>query len=186
MKPERIYHMTPYKAEDRRGKRGTNSVAFYYRQKLQEEMNIIERRRRLTKEAMDTARAGWEGSAAAQDDDQNESSDFDTDGVDSDDPDIFNRHRNFERLLTRFEKHKKEKSLALKGNDLKYNIYMKKLNKLTRHDLGIDIAAYKDYVNNLKEFAAMNKDLEVFARDGLLMGTDPEKRLFVTEDDFSD
>jgi hypothetical protein len=44
---------------------------------------------------------------------------------------------------------------------------MKKLNKLTRKDLGLDLEAYKDYVNNLKKFAKMNNDFEIYARDSL-------------------
>jgi hypothetical protein len=47
------------------------------------------------------------------------------------------------------EKHRKE-TAHLRGNDLRFNIYMRKLNKLTRNDLGLDVEAYKDYVNNLK------------------------------------
>jgi hypothetical protein len=47
----------------------------------------------------------------------------------------------------------------LKGNDLRYNVYLKKLEKMTRTDLGLDLAGYKDYVNNLQEFASVNKDL---------------------------
>jgi hypothetical protein len=30
------------------------------------------------------------------------------------------------------------------------------MNKLTRMDLGLDVEAYKDYVNNLKIFAKYN------------------------------
>jgi len=41
----------------------------------------------------------------------------------------------------------------LRGNDLRYNVYLKKMNKLTRKDLGLDVEAYKDYCNNLKIFA---------------------------------
>jgi hypothetical protein len=52
-------------------------------------------------------------------------------------------------LLKRIEKHRKENH-HLRGNDLRYNIYMRKMNKLTRMDLGLDIEAYKDYINNLK------------------------------------
>lgn len=55
--------------------------------------------------------------------------------------------------------------MKLKGNDLRYNVYLKKINKLTRKDLGIDIEAYKDYVNNLKIFAKYNKDYEILADD---------------------
>ena len=59
--------------------------------------------------------------------------------------------------------------IALKGNDLRYNVYLKKLNKLSRKDLGLDLAAYKDYVNNLRDFAHINKDLDVFAAETMTM-----------------
>jgi hypothetical protein len=52
-------------------------------------------------------------------------------------------------LVKRLEKHRKE-TLHLRGNDLRFNIYVRKLNKLTRQDLGVDVEAYKDYVNNLR------------------------------------
>jgi len=34
------------------------------------------------------------------------------------------------------------------------------------------VAAYKDYVNNLKEFAHINKDLNIFAAESLVQNTD--------------
>ena len=55
----------------------------------------------------------------------------------------------------------------MKGNDLKYNVYLRKLQKLTRTDLGLDVLAYKDYENNLREFANINKDLNAFALEAL-------------------
>jgi hypothetical protein len=70
------------------------------------------------------------------------------------------------------EKHRKE-SAHLRGNDLRYNIYIKKLEKLTRKDLGLDIEAYKDYVNNLRHFSHVNADFEIFAKENLKV-TDPE------------
>ena len=66
--------------------------------------------------------------------------------------------------------------MALKGNDLRYNVYLKKLDKLSRKDLGLDIHAYKDYVNNLKEFAHINKDLNVFAAESLALDQDMEDK----------
>jgi hypothetical protein len=66
--------------------------------------------------------------------------------------------------------------LALKGNDLRYNVYLKKLQKLSRKDLGLDIAAYRDYVNNLKEFAHINKDLNIFAAENLIIDSDLDER----------
>lgn len=39
------------------------------------------------------------------------------------------------------------------------------MQKLTRMDLGLDLEGYKDYVNNLKEFAKYNKEWEILAED---------------------
>jgi len=132
-------------------------------------MNLIERKRRLAAEAMATV--GGAQSESAIDNDAE-----DTDDIDSDDPDIFERTKKFEKVLKRFNKHREEKILTLKGNDLRYNVYLKKLQKLSRKDLGLDIAAYKDYVNNLKEFAHINKDLNIFAAESLVVDSDLDER----------
>lgn len=86
--------------------------------------------------------------------------------------DIFERTKKFELVLKKFNKHREQNLITLRGNDLRYNVYLKKLNKMTRKDLGLDIHAYRDYVNNLKEFAHINKDLNVFAAEALLIGAD--------------
>jgi hypothetical protein len=39
------------------------------------------------------------------------------------------------------------------------------MQKLTRMELGLDVEGYKDYVNNLKEFAKYDKDWEILAED---------------------
>lgn len=41
------------------------------------------------------------------------------------------------------------------------------MNKLARADLGLDIAGYKDYVNNLKEFAHLNNDLSILTIENM-------------------
>lgn len=123
-------------------------------------MNVIERKRRLTRESL--AAGGTELDAASA---ATEIEDEDTDGMESDEADIFERKRKFEKLLERFERHKQENLLLLKGNDLRYNIYLKKLNKYARKDLGLDIAGYKDYVNNLREFANVRDDMQIYAID---------------------
>lgn len=89
-----------------------------------------------------------------------------TTDIESEEADIFERKQKFDELLKRLEKHRRQ-TAHLRGNDLRYNIYMRKLNKLTRNDLGLDIEAYKDYVNNLKQFAHVNNDFEIYARDSL-------------------
>lgn len=42
------------------------------------------------------------------------------------------------------------------------------MEKLTRMDHGLDLEGYKDYVNNLKEFAKFNKDWEILAQDNAI------------------
>jgi hypothetical protein len=37
------------------------------------------------------------------------------------------------------------------------------MEKLARGDLGLDLLGYKDYINNLKEFANVNADAAFFA-----------------------
>ena len=89
-----------------------------------------------------------------------------TDDFESEEADIFERVKKFEELQKRFDKHRVEKR-ELRGNDLRYNVYLKKMNKLTRMDLGLDIEAYKDYCNNLKIFAKYNQDYEILASDNM-------------------
>ena len=140
-----------------------------YKQKLQEEMNLVERRKRLNQELISN-QGGKITEAQSALNQQAE----DTDGYESDDPDIFKRTENFKKVLKKMEEHKKQNLLTYKGNDLRYNVYLKKLNKMARKDMGIDILGYKDYVNNLKEFAHINKDMHVFAAESMAIGTNPE------------
>lgn len=72
-----------------------------------------------------------------------------TTDIETDEPDVFERKRKFEELVKRMEDHRKE-HMRLRGNDLRFNIYLRKMNKLARTDLGLDVEAYKDYINNLK------------------------------------
>jgi len=143
-------------------------------------MNLVERKRRLNTEAMANAGANQSGAAGLFDDNE------DTDGVESEEVDIFTRKEKFEKLLARFEKHKEENK-DLKGNDLRYNVYLKKLNKMTRMDMGLDLAAYKDYVNNLQEFSRINKDIGIFAQDSMAHEADfnsEQRRMLKAEADF--
>ena len=75
------------------------------------------------------------------------------------------------------DKHRREKA-HLRGNDLRFNLYMRKMSKLTRKDLGLDLEAYKDYINNLRQFAHINKDFELLAKDSLHVDL-PEYRQMV-------
>lgn len=46
------------------------------------------------------------------------------------------------------------------------------MEKLARDDLGLDLAGYKDYVNNLKEFAHVNNDLSILAHESMTSTSD--------------
>ena len=87
-----------------------------------------------------------------------------TDDIESEEADILDRVEKFKELKRRLEEHRKT-SNNLKGNDLRYNVYIKKMNKLTRKDLGLDVEAYKDYCNNLKIFASYNQDYQILAEN---------------------
>lgn len=145
-----------------------NRIAFHYRQKLQEQMNIVERKRRLS----DEAQAMGHAATSVYDE-------ADTDDIESEEGDVFARKAKFEQLHKRFQKHQKEKGLLLRGNDLRSNIWVKKMEKLARDDLGLDIAGYKDYVQNLKEFAHVNSDLSILAAESL-NGGHPDSRKILT------
>ena len=123
-KPEKIYKHTHFWGFGRMKEKdwNTNQIAFHYKQKLQEQMNLVERKRRLAHESLSNASGPISGAASAIDSDAE-----DTEDIDSDDPDIFERKRKFERVLKKFNKHRDEKMMALKGNDLRYNVYLKKL-----------------------------------------------------------
>ena len=81
---------------------------------------MVERKRRLAAEAMVTV-------GGAQAESTLDSDAEDTDDIDSDDADIFERTKKFDKVLKKFNKHRDEKLITLKGNDLRYNVYLKKL-----------------------------------------------------------
>lgn len=124
------------------------------------QMNLIERKRRLNEEATQNLGAA-QADYAIPDLDGVKTTD-----IESEEGDIFERKRKFDQLVARIERHRRQKA-HLRGNDLRHNIYMRKLEKLTRQDLGLDIEAYRDYVNNLKAFAHINQDFELYAKDNL-------------------
>lgn len=167
-KPEKEYSMDYYKKSGPKG----NNRDLFIKQQLQEHMMMVEKKRRLQQEAM--ANLGEDAGGAAV----TNLEEAKTEEIESEEVDIFERKQKFDELLKRIERHRKEKA-HLRGNDLRYNIYMRKLNKLTRMDLGLDLEAYKDYVNNLKQFAHVNKDFEIFARDNLA-SNDPEMRELIS------
>ena len=50
-------------------------------------------------------------------------------------------------------------------------------------DVGLDIEAYKDYVNNLKQFAHLNFDYQLFANESMQLPDEPEFRELVIVSD---
>lgn len=89
-----------------------------------------------------------------------------TDDLESEEADIFKRVDKFAELKKRFEKHRAENEF-LRGNDLRYNVYLKKMQKLVKMDLGLDLEAFKDFVNNTKSFAKYHDEWEIFSKDDL-------------------
>ena len=138
-KPEKEYSMQFYSKAGPKG----NNRDLYLKQQLQEHMMQVEKKRRIQAEALANLGEHAAGQAAQNLEEAK------TEEIESEEVDIFERKQKFDELLKRIEKHRKEKA-HLRGNDLRYNVYMRKLNKLTRMDLGLDIESYKDYVNNLK------------------------------------
>ena len=151
-KPKREYGIAGHKDT---GFTKLHHSKYRYRQMLQEQFNIVERKRRVQAEAMANLGEGQY---------QQDIELIQTDDFDSEEGDIFERVKQFEELQRRLDTHRKD-NRKLRGNDLRYNVYLKKMNKLTRKDLGLDVEAYKDYVNNLKIFAKYKKDYEVLADD---------------------
>ena len=66
-------------------------------------MNLVERKRRIAAEAMNMA-DGKHANAIPGDAE-------DTDDIDSDDADIFERNKKFEKVLEKFNKHRESKAV---------------------------------------------------------------------------
>lgn len=91
-----------------------------------------------------------------------------TSDIDSDEGDIFKRNIKFEELKRRFQRHRQYSLDVMKGNDYRFNIYLRKMQKLSKSKLGgLDIEGYKDYLNNLLEFKKIRSDLVEQADKGL-------------------
>jgi hypothetical protein len=80
---------------------------------------------------------------------------MDTDKIDSDSADFFSRKRNFDILSRKINKYYDEKYDLYRGNDLKYNNYLRKLNKLAMKG-SLDKEGFKDYLKNIKELHDSN------------------------------
>lgn len=76
--------------------------------------------------------------------------DMDTDKINSDDFEFFNRRRNFEIISKKLNRYYDTKFQLYKGNDLRYNNYIRKLTKLSKHE-SLDYEGYKDFLENCKK-----------------------------------
>jgi len=85
---------------------------------LQEQQNLLERKSNLQLEAEENLGLDNEPVGALEE--------AKTTDIESDEADIFERKQKFDELLKRLEKHRKE-TMRLRGNDLRFNIYMRKL-----------------------------------------------------------
>ena len=121
-KPEKTYDISHYAGLGKKPMHA-NQIAFFYKQQLQEQMNIVERKRRLQAEALENMGGSAGEAASALDELESD----DTDGYESDEADVFERKKKFEKLLKKVNKHRQETALTLKGNDLRYNVYLRKL-----------------------------------------------------------
>jgi len=89
---------------------------------------------------------------------------MDTDQINSDEGEFFARKRNFEIISKKLDIYMKEKFHLYKGNDLKYNNYVRKIQKLSMKQ-SLDIEGYKDYINNLKNLSeSKNKTFQNIAK----------------------
>lgn len=81
-------------------------------------------------------------------------SELQTTDIESEERDIFERKKNFDEIQRRFNLHKEASLFNTRGNDYRYNIYLRKMNKLAMHRYGgIDLEGYAEYLNNLNKIA---------------------------------
>jgi ribosomal protein S16 len=134
--------------------RGIRDPEGHFENLIRSQINIMQRNRLLQQEAVD--KLGQEVDMEL----------MKTDDLESEEADIFKRVDKFKELKKRLEKHREENQF-LRGNDLRYNVYLKKMQKLVRMDLGLDLDAFKDFVNNSKSFAKHHSEWEIFGKDDL-------------------
>lgn len=89
---------------------------------------------------------------------------MDTDQINSDEGEFFSRKNNFEIISKKLDKYMKEKFHLFRGKDLKYNNYVRKIQKLSMKQ-SLDIEGYKDYIENLKKLSeSKNKTFQSIAK----------------------
>jgi small subunit ribosomal protein S16 len=80
-----------------------------------------------------------------------------TDDINSDDFDFYSRKRNFDLISKKMNKYLDTKFQLYRGNDLRYNNYLRKLEKLSKHE-NLDYEGFKDYLKGIKELS-QSKDV---------------------------
>lgn len=89
---------------------------------------------------------------------------MDTDGINSDEEEFFSRKKNFDIISKKLDTYMTEKFHLFKGNDLRYNNYIRKIQKLSMKQ-SLDIEGYKDYIENLKNISdTKNKTMQNIAK----------------------
>lgn len=67
-KPEKVYGLQAFRGLGKMGGQSEQRIEHYYRQRLQDEMNIVERKRRLNREILDMPDVKVQPASAAADD----------------------------------------------------------------------------------------------------------------------
>lgn len=125
------------------------------REKLRRELNLLETQYTMEGNSYNNLRIG----------------EVATTDIDSDDPDVIERNIKFEELKRRFEKHKKYSLDMLHGNDYRFNNYLRKMHKLAyKKEGGLDVEAYKNYLDNLLEFRKLQNVYRPDLKDNINKG----------------
>lgn len=101
-------------------------------------------------------------------------SEMNTDDINSDDFDFYSRKRNFDIISKKINKYLDTKFQLYRGNDLRYNNYLRKLEKLSKHE-NLDYEGFKDYLKGIKELSeSKNTALKKIANHFLIELLDKE------------
>lgn len=83
-----------------------------------------------------------------------------TDDINSDDFEFYSRKRNFDIVSKKLNKYFETKYSLYRGNDYSYNNYLRKLEKLSKHE-SLDAEGFKEYLNCVKNLnESKNKVLQ--------------------------
>jgi hypothetical protein len=111
---------------------------------------------------------------------------MDTDKIDSDDMNFYSRKRNFDVLSRKLNKYYDTKFDLFRGNDLRYNNYIRKLTKLAKFE-SLDEKGYQDYLKGVQELqeskTKSSRNLAKYLLDELINKQNKEQELkdFITQ-----